>query len=84
MGVKLLTSADVAERCGCIPDTVTRVAKANGVGTVVGRVRIYSEADVRRLRELIQDGPGCPLFVAGNQMHKRRQKATRRKPRRGN
>lgn len=80
---RLHRRAEVAKTLGCHPNTITRVARAHQIGLR----GIYTDADVARLRSLIQPGPGCPAMRAGGDAARELQKrglAARRKSLPGN
>lgn len=60
----LLTTADVARRLGVQPVTIRAAALRHGVGVVVAHVRLYTEADVARLRAVVPGKPGRPKASA--------------------
>ena len=63
MADRPLTTVQVAERLGLHPITVRRAALTHGVGRVVSHVRLYTEADVDRLRGLTHARAGRPPKV---------------------
>lgn len=61
----MLTTAQAAEQLGCDASTVRRwcireTAAGRPLGTKAGRDWLLSAADVKRLRKLVQSGPGRP------------------------
>lgn len=63
--MSLVGTQEAARRLGCSRSTVTRQARALKIGRRVGRVLVFSAADVRRLREVVRPGPGNPQFGPG-------------------
>lgn len=62
----LITTSQAAEQIGCVKSTVTRACGKHKIGTRPGREILLTPADVRRLRKLIQEGPGNPNATEGN------------------
>jgi hypothetical protein len=73
-----IAADQVAKKLGTTRSSVNRHATRLGVGRYVGRVRIFSESDVSRLAGEIREKPGCPLFVAGNDLGGRRKKSPKK------
>lgn len=60
-GIRLLTSRQVSDRLGTAPKTISNVASRHGIGTLVtNRTRLYTEADVERLRQYLRGKVGRP------------------------
>lgn len=58
----LVTIADVAKWCGCTVRTANRHAQRDGVGKVLGRMRVLTLAESDRLSALIAAAkPGRPV-----------------------
>jgi excisionase family DNA binding protein len=60
----MLTTSDVAARLHCDSSTVRRWCKRESIGQRVGRDWLLTEADVKRLAELVQPHKGNPNFKA--------------------
>lgn len=59
----LFTTRDVAKQRDCHPATVARVAKAEQIGTRIGRDWLFSPAEFAEICEKIHDSPGNPTFL---------------------
>lgn len=55
---KLYSTPEAAAILGKAPSTIRQNARRHGIGTVVGRSRVFNEADLERLRAV--PGPGQP------------------------
>lgn len=65
------TTITAAAKFGCHPETVKRHCRQHGIGNLIsGRLRILDEADLKRLKKLVQKGKGRP---------RKRPKSKRRK-----
>lgn len=60
--MNLISSREAAESIGCNKHTINRWAKRLGIGQVVGVSRVFTGADLDRLREVVRDQPGNPNF----------------------
>lgn len=61
IGANVLTTAQVAERLGVAGRTIRDRAERYGIGTLVtARMRVFTPADVERLRPHITGKPGRP------------------------
>lgn len=54
------TTTEAVYLLGCDRSTITRLAKRHGIGSRVGPLHFFTDADIERLRGLIQPGPGNP------------------------
>lgn len=53
-------TAAVAKMLGCTGDTVRRLSRVNKIGKSIGTARIYTAADVAKLRKIVQPRAGNP------------------------
>lgn len=72
--VVYISGKEAARRLGCSPITVSRVARQHRIGIIVedGRLAALAMSDLLRLRPLIHESPGNPVWIAAG-----RAKATR-------
>jgi hypothetical protein len=66
-----LGTGDAAERLGCSKSSVSRGARAKGVGIYVrGKLVALSPRDVEEIRGVIHETPGNPVWIAGGRGRK--------------
>jgi hypothetical protein len=56
------TSREVCEALGCDKGTVSRAARKLGVGKMVGTSKVFTLAEVAKLKKEIRAKPGNPSF----------------------
>lgn len=74
--VVYLTSSEAAEKLGCCVKTVTRAARRAGIGVFVHggkRLAALHPADLTRMKSVIHETSGNPIWIAEYQAKKRRQ-----------
>lgn len=59
----LYSTADVARRLNLSPAHVRRLSAKHGIGTMIGKQRVFTDADISRLRER-NTRPGRPKASA--------------------
>lgn len=65
--MNLYTTAAAAEKIGCTPRTVQRLAKQHDIGARFGHALTFTATQVRRLKTLCREKPGNPNgFAAWN------------------
>lgn len=63
----MLTARQLASQIGCSIRTVQRIGTRYGIGTQLDSgVRVYSQADVARVKAHVHESAGNPNFVKGN------------------
>lgn len=60
MANTLYTVNQVAALLGKAAVTVRKTARDHGIGSKVGRDRLFTESDIERLRKIIRDHSGRP------------------------
>jgi hypothetical protein len=60
--MKLYDTAAVCDQLGCDKSTVSRWATRLGIGQVLGRARVFTAADVRRIKRAWRGRAGNPNF----------------------
>jgi hypothetical protein len=60
MQPKLYTSKEVADQLGVSHPLVRKIACRDNIGTKIGRDRLFTEADVERIRNRPLGKPGRP------------------------
>lgn len=74
MSTTYLSADDVAAALGIARSTVHRLRKTHGIGVEILGRPAFTAKDLEKLRPLVR-GRGCPKFVPGNDLWKRRKKA---------
>ena len=59
---KLTTSKEIAADLGVHRLTISRIARDNKIGSHVGNIRVFSPAEVRRIKKLCMFSKGNPNF----------------------
>lgn len=76
MTKRLYSAADIARELGCTAQTVTRAAVRHGIGLMVSGVWLFSPAEKTAVSRKIRKNPGCPKFVPGNELWRRRKRTS--------
>ena len=74
--VVYLSMKSAAERLGCSPPTVRRVAKSKGIGIMADGTTLVAVAvrDLPLLKPHIHETSGNPVWIAAGKASKRRRK----------
>ncbi len=56
----LYSPAQVRPLVGCSRTTLNDLASKHGIGRMIGRCRLYTQADVKKLKQLFNVTPGRP------------------------
>lgn len=56
----IFSTTRVAAMLGKAPVTVRKAARVHGIGSQAGRGRVFTSADVEKLRKVIHDHSGRP------------------------
>jgi len=56
---KIYSSTDVAQAIGCARVTVNHCAAKHGIGTHIGKVHVFDQADIDKIRALVSGNPGA-------------------------
>jgi hypothetical protein len=78
----LYDTAQAADELGVSVRSVQRASKRHKIGKQlgVGKPRVFTQADIDRLRPLIPGKAGCPDFTTGNQFWQQRKSRNNPKP----
>lgn len=68
---QIFTAADAAKLIGCHVATVSRAAKKHGVGSKLGPIRVFSKADLEKLKRVAHAGKGNPIMLRGAKAEKK-------------
>ena len=69
--IDLTDAASAAKLYKVTRRTISRAAERAGIATVKGRF-LFTAAQLKQLGEFIHCKPGCPAFVDGNELWKKR------------
>lgn len=72
--MNLYTASAAAEKIGCTPRTVQRLAKQHGIGARFGHALTFTATQVRRLKTLCREKPGNPNGFAAFNLRRQAEK----------
>lgn len=75
--VVYISGQEAAKRLGVAPITVSRVARQHGIGVIVedGRLAALATTDLLRLKPLLHETSGNPIWIANRGKKLRKRKA---------